>query len=111
FFQLLNYVLNIGRGRTDHCGGTLDSQPRTFGIGASLIDQYESGADCQTSPWGPGCDLDSHVNSKYRTPTTVIEYGQGEGTGQSFAFGMERNSSTDPVNGDDAPNTGGANPH
>src|SRR5206468_7019 len=74
FFQLLNYVLNIGRGRTDHCGGTLDTEPRTFGIGASLIDQYDSGADCQTSPWGPGCDLDSHVNSKYRTHTTVIEY-------------------------------------
>jgi hypothetical protein len=73
FFQLLNYALNVSRNQTDHCGGTLGSQPRTFGIGASLIDQYDSGADCQTNPWGPGCDLDSHVNSKYQTHTTVIE--------------------------------------
>jgi hypothetical protein len=112
FFQLLNYALNIGRGRTDHCGGTLDTQPRTFGIGASLIDQYDSGADCQTSPLGPGCDLDSHVNSKYRTHTTVIEYGQGQGAAQqSFGVGVEPNYSTDPVNGDELLNTGGSNPH
>ena len=98
FFQLLNYVLNVGRGRTDHCGGTLDFEARTFGIGASLIDQYDSGADCGTYPpssWaGTGCDLDSHVvtqngnNLKYSTHTTVIEYGQGNGS-QSFGFGME----------------------
>jgi hypothetical protein len=103
FFQLLNYVLNVGRGRTDHCGGTLDTQPRTFGIGASLIDQYDSGADCRTLPpgsWaGTGCDLDSHVvthnggNVKYATHTTAIEYGQGNGSG-AFGFGMEPGYST-----------------
>src|SRR5439155_27252641 len=81
------------------------------GIGASLIDQCDSGADCQTNPWGPGCDLDSHVNSKYQTHTTVIEYRQGQGGGQqSFGFGMEPNS-TDPVNGDELLNAGGGNPH
>src|SRR5438046_6775667 len=98
FFQLMNYALNIGRGRTDHCGGTLDTEPRTFGIGASLIDQYDSGADCQTSPRGPGCDLDSHVNSKYQTHTTVIEYGQGNV--DTFGFGMEPDYSLDNINGD-----------
>jgi hypothetical protein len=112
FFQLLNYALNVGRGRTDHCGGALDTEPRTFGIGASLIDQYDSGTDCQTTPWGPGCDLDSHVNSKYRTHTTLIEYGQGQGGGQqSFGFGIEPNYSADSVNGDELLNTGGSNPH
>jgi len=114
FFQLLNYALNIGRGQTDHCGGSLGNQWRTFGIGASLIDQYDSGADCQTSPWGPGCDLDSHVvngnngNLKYATHTTVIEYGQGQGGGQqSFGFGMEPDYSVDPVNGDCPAGAGG----
>ncbi len=92
FFQILHYALNVSvANQTDHCGGTLGTQARTFGIGASLIDQYDSGADCQTSPWGPGCDLDSHVNSKYQTHTTVIEYGQGGG---SFGFGMEPDYST-----------------
>ena len=110
FFQLLNYALNVGRGRTDHCGGTIDTQARTFGIGASLIDQYDSGSDCQTNPAGPGCDLDLHVNSKYRTHTTVIEYGQGNGD-RAFAFGMEPNRSTDSINGDDSLGTGGSNPH
>ena len=79
------------------------SQPRTFGIGASLIDQYDSGADCVAYlpvSWpGTGCDLDSHVvtnnanNRKYATHTTVIEYGQSNGT-RSFAFGMEPDYST-----------------
>jgi hypothetical protein len=109
FFQVLHYALNVARNQTSRCGG-IGQQPRTFGIGASLIDQYDSGADCLTNPWGPGCDLDSRVNSKYRTHTTVIEYGQGNGD-RSFAFGMEPNQSTDPVNGDELLGTGGSNPH
>jgi hypothetical protein len=109
FFQLLNYVLNVGRGRTDHCGGTLDTEARTFGIGASLIDQYDSGADCDAylpNSWaGTGCDLDSHVvtnnasNRKYATHTTAIEYGQGNGD-RSFGFGMEPEYALDQTNGD-----------
>jgi hypothetical protein len=93
FFQILHYVLNVSQNQTDHCGGTLGTQARTFGIGASLIDQYDSGADCQTSPRGPGCDLDSHVNNKYQTHTTAIEYGQSSGA-DSFGFGMEPDYST-----------------
>jgi hypothetical protein len=112
FFQLLNYALNVGRGLTDHCGGSRDNQWRTFGIGASLIDQYDSGADCLTTPWGSGCDLDSHVasnNLKYATHTTVIEYGQGNGNTQAFGFGMEPDYSLDNTNGDCAAGqTGGA---
>jgi len=101
FFQVLHYALNVQRlegGR--RCAGTA-TLPRTFGIGASLIDQYDSGADCTGQPisWGPGCDLDSHVNSQYRTHTTAIKYGQG-GTNTAFAYGMEKNFSDDPVNGD-----------
>jgi hypothetical protein len=98
FFQVLHYALNVARpegGR--RCPGP-DRLPRTFGIGASLIDQYDSGADCLTYPpdrWaGTGCDLDPDVvtnngnNKKYATHTTVIRYGQGPGA-SSFAFGME----------------------
>jgi hypothetical protein len=125
FFQLLNYALNVSHAnQTDHCGGTLGNQARAFGVGASLIDQYDSGADCRAYPpgsWaGTGCDLDSHVvtnngnNVKYATHTTVIEYGQGEGGGQqSFGFGMEPAYSTTQgsdgyVNGDcPAGQTGG----
>jgi hypothetical protein len=111
FFQILNYALSVGHpGQTDHCGGTLNNQARTFGIGASLIDQYDSGEDCIAYPpssWpGTGCDLDSHVvnnnggNRRNATHTTVIEYGQGEGVGQSFGFGMEPDYSNDNTNGD-----------
>ena len=110
FFQILNYALSVARNQTDHCGGALGNQARTFGIGASLIDQYDSGADCVAYPpnsWaGTGCDLDSHVvtnnasNRKLSTHTTVIEYGQGEGIGQSFGFGMEPDYSIDNTNGD-----------
>ena len=102
FFQVLHYALNVMRiegGR--RCAGTA-TLPRTFGIGASLIDQYDSGTDCipnQPTDWGPGCDLDSHVNSQYRTHTTAILYGQG-GTNTAFAYGMEKNYSDDTVNGD-----------
>jgi len=110
FFMILNYALNVGRGLTDHCGGSRENQWRTFGIGASLIDQYDSGADCVNYPptaWaGTGCDLDSHVvtqnggNLKYSTHTTIIEYGQGNGNTQAFGFGMEPDYSLDTTNGD-----------
>src|SRR4029077_16745102 len=83
FFQVLHYALSAALNQTDRCGGTGD-QARTFGIGASLIDQYDSGADCVTylpANWSvTGCDLDSHVvthnggNLKYATHTTVIQY-------------------------------------
>jgi hypothetical protein len=118
FFQILNYALNVGRGLTDHCGGSRANQWRTFAIGASLIDQYDSGGDCLAytpGNWpGTGCDLDSHVvtnngnNLKSATHTTVIEYGQGEGNTQSFGFGMEPDYSLDNTNGDcPAGQTGG----
>jgi len=111
FFMILNYALNVARGLTDHCGGSRENQWRTFGIGASLIDQYDSGADCVAYPpssWpGTGCDLDSHIvtnngnNLKYATHTTVIEYGQGEGNTQTFGFGLEPDYSLlDTTNGD-----------
>jgi len=102
FFQVLHYALNASQNQTGRCGGT-GQQARTFGIGASLIDQYDSGTDCLTllpSSWaGTGCDLDSHVvthngnNLKYATHTTAIQFGQGPGQSQ-FAFGMEPNYST-----------------
>jgi hypothetical protein len=118
FFQILHYALNVARNQTDHCGGGSNTQWRTFGIGASLIDQYDSGADCLAytpGSWpGTGCDLDSHVvthnanNLKSATHTTVIEFGQGEGNTQSFAFGLEPDYSLDNTNGDcPAGQTGG----
>ncbi len=111
FFQLLNYALNVARNQTNSCGGsTSDSaQARTFGIGASLIDQYDSGADCLAytpDNWrGTGCDLDWRVvtqnNWSQATHTTVIEYGQGAGGSQrAFEFGMEPDYSVDNTNGD-----------
>jgi hypothetical protein len=121
FFQVLHYALDVAPNQTNRCGGTGD-QGRTFGIGASLIDQYDSGADCLTNPWGPGCDLDSHVvngnnGQRYATHTTVIQYGQGNGS-NSYAYGMEPNySSGDHTNGDDpwqrdcTSNQSGNNPH
>jgi hypothetical protein len=112
FFQVLHYALNVGHNQTDRCGG-IGQQARTFGIGASLIDQYDSGADCVTNQpinWGPGCDLDSHVNSQYRTHTTAIKYGQG-GTNMAFAYGMELDNSVDPVNGDRRCGEGTNDPH
>jgi hypothetical protein len=128
FFQVLHYTLNVARNQTGNCGG-LGQQPRTFGIGASLIDQYDSGGDCNAAAisWGPGCDLDSHVvnasgsNRSSATHTTVIQYGQG-GTNTAFAYGMEPNYSNtvtsdgyingdDPWNGDCSHNQSGNNPH
>src|SRR5437867_882981 len=117
FFQVLHYALNASQNQTSRCGGT-GQQARTFGIGASLIDQYDSGTDCLTllpSSWaGTGCDLDSHVvthngnNLKYATHTTAIQFGQGPGQSQ-FAFGVEPDYLTsDQINGDcPAGQTGG----
>ena len=75
------------------CDG--DHQPgdiaKTFAIGASLIDQYDSDAD----------DLDltlTGTNKKWQTHTTVIEYAPN-----TFAYGME----TSDVNYA----AGGNNPH
>jgi len=92
FFQVLHYALNVARNQTSRCGG-IGQQPRTFGIGASLIDQFDSGAACvgagNVQP--AGCDLYWNVNSLSRTHTTVIRYGQGGGTGGTqFAYGMEK---------------------
>jgi hypothetical protein len=108
FFQILHYALNVGRDQTDRCGGA-GEKARTFGIGASLIDQYDSGATCDNTDI-TGCDLDLSVGSKYRTHTTVIRYGQGAGS-STFAFGMEPNYSVDNANGDDPLNIGGSHPH
>jgi hypothetical protein len=113
FFQVLHYALNVARNATSSCGGTGD-QARTFGIGASLIDQCDSGADCVTNQpinWGSGCDLDSHVNSQYRTHTTAIKYGMEGSNNTSFAYGMELDYSVDPVNGDMPCDAGTNNPH
>jgi hypothetical protein len=109
FFQILHYALNVARNQTTQCGGT-GNKSRTFAIGASLIDQYDTGgyatADgpCYNQQYGrnppqqlPGCDLDAGVqNVRYATHTTVIKYGQG--SGPLFAFGMEKDY--DPVTGD-----------
>lgn len=103
FFQILHYALNIARPTgADRCAGR-GQLSRTFAIGASLIDQYDSGADCGNytpDKWaGTGCDLDPDVvthngnNLKYATHTTVIRYGQNGG-GSSFVFGMEPTYST-----------------
>jgi len=99
FFQTLYFALF---GNCDHTVPDYDDRlAKTFAIGASLIDQYDSGEACasQHSVQVPGCDLDSHVNSKYQTHTTVIQYGRGEGN-SSFAYGMEKDHRDDAVNGD-----------
>jgi hypothetical protein len=76
FFQILGYALFRLQ-----CAGGGDPDPqrlfKTFSIGASLIDQYDSDAD----------DLDTTLtgnNKKWQTHTTVIEY-----AGNTFAYGME----------------------
>jgi hypothetical protein len=115
FFQVLNFALFRSNCAPD---ATLAN---TFAVGASLIDQYDSGADCvdnRPADWGPGCDLDSHVvsnnNEQYATHTTVIEYGHGNGN-TSTAYGMEPENSIDGTNGDCDPGvtSGGCNkqPH
>lgn len=74
FFQILHYALNRLACDTDHQPGDI---ARTFAIGASLIDQYDSDAD----------DVDLTVQDKYQTHTTLIEYASGV-----FAYGMEPTS-------------------
>jgi hypothetical protein len=71
FFQILHYALN--RLACD-AGQQPGNMARTFAIGASLIDQFDSDAD----------DLDTTVAKRYQTHTTVIEY-----SGNTFAYGME----------------------
>jgi hypothetical protein len=88
FFQILHYALNRLPCAIDHQPGDI---ARTFAIGASLIDQYDSDAD----------DLDltlTGTNKKWQTHTTVIEYAPN-----TFAYGME----TSDVNY----TAGGNNPH
>jgi hypothetical protein len=114
FFQVLHYALSVARtvDGTERCGGR-GQQPRTFSIGASLIDQYDSGGEitsvgypCEHQQFGAnpprqleGCDLDAGVtDQKYATHTTVIKYGQGGGPNTAFASGMEKNY--DPLTGD-----------
>jgi hypothetical protein len=76
FFQLLSYALFRLQ-----CAGGGDLDPtrlaKTFAVGASLIDQFDSDED----------DLDTDLtglNKKWQTHTTVIEYAPGV-----FAYGME----------------------
>ena len=90
FFQILHYALN----RLACAGG---QQPgniaRTFAIGASLIDQFDSDAD----------DFDTTLtgsNDKYQTHTTVIEYASG-----LFAYGLEPTSTGNPNSPGDCAST------
>jgi type II secretory pathway component PulK len=92
FFQILHFALY----RLACAGG---QQPgniaRTFAIGASLIDQFDSDPD----------DLDNTLTGqakKWQTHTTVIEYAPG-----LFAYGME----TTDVNYDDPGNQAGRRPY
>jgi hypothetical protein len=117
FFQILYFGLF---GDCDHNRPDYDNRlAKTFAIGASLIDQYDSGAACVGSnpgpSWGSGCDMDRRVQSqKYATHTTVIEYGRGNGN-LTTAYGMEVNYSASDlnasVNGDDPCDASGNNPH
>jgi hypothetical protein len=125
FFQVLNFAFN-----QSNCAGADASLAKVFGVGASLIDQYDSAAfdsgsdtGCPTSGGNnigqpPGCDLDYHVvgsnwnKQAFATHTTVIEYGKNSGT--AFAFGMEpnyRGTNADTVNGDEDPSRNSDNPH
>jgi hypothetical protein len=88
FFQILHYALNRLPCAVDQQPGNI---ARTFAIGASLIDQFDSDAD----------DLDTTLtgnNKKWQAHTTVIEYAS-----DTFAYGME----TSDVNY----TAGGSNPH
>jgi hypothetical protein len=76
FFQILSYALFRLQ-----CAGGADADPqrllKTFSIGASLIDHYDSDAD----------DLDDTLtgnDKRWQTHTTVIEYAP-----DTFAYGME----------------------
>ena len=105
FFQILNYALYQSNCAPD---GTIG---KTFALGASLIDQFDSGDGCPTSGSNngtqpAGCDLDSHVvgnnwnKRQYATHTTVIEYGHNGNHNHDFAYGMEKDERDDGVNGD-----------
>ena len=117
FFQILNFAFN-----QSNCAGSDASLAKVFGVGASLIDQYDSGTACPSN--GPitgqpqGCDLDYYVlgsnwsKQANTTHTTVIEYGKNSGS--AFAFGMEPPSSGangDAVNGDEDPSRNSQSPH
>ena len=115
FFQVLNFAFN-----QSNCAGADASLAKVFGVGASLIDQYDSGAACPNggsiSGQPTGCDLDYHVlgsnwgKQAFTTHTTVIEYGKNSGS--AFAFGMEpAYSSGDHINGDEDPSKNSNNPH
>jgi hypothetical protein len=119
FFQILDYALFQADCETDD-----QHLAKTFAIGASLIDQYDSGDACGTrnnsDDFTTGCDLDARVKQQSlenRTHTTVILYGQGNGN-STTAYGMEPDySSGDHANGDDPwqgncnSNQSGNNPH
>jgi hypothetical protein len=111
FFQILNFAFNQSQ-----CASEA-SLARVFGIGASLIDQFDSGESCtgtNSGNWAIGCDMDSHIsqqNRQGRTHTTVIEYGHQGNNNTSFAYGLEPNFSDDPTSGDVSCGTGGQNPH
>jgi hypothetical protein len=118
FFQILDYALFQAA-----CESSDQHLDQTFAIGASLIDQYDSGAACGTrnnsDDFTIGCDLDARVDkfhNQNRTHTTVIVYGHGNGN-SSTAYGMEPNNSSDSTNGDDpwqgtcSSTQNGNNPH
>ena len=118
FFQILDFALFQAACETDD-----NNVAKTFGIGASLIDQYDSGDGCPSNGSNngsqpPGCDLDAEaVGNNWNkradaTHTTVIKWGHGNGNAAT-AYGMEPNYSSDNINGDVAydPNYNGSNPH
>jgi hypothetical protein len=74
FFQILHFALNRLACASGYQPGNL---ARTFAIGASLIDQFDSDSD----------DVDLTVQDKYQTHTTVIEFAPGV-----LAYGMEPTS-------------------
>jgi len=116
-FQVLNFAFNQSQ-----CASEA-SLAKVFGIGASLIDQYDSGDGCPSNGsivgQPVGCDLDYHVlgsnwNKKGNTThTTVIEYGHISNNSTSFAYGLEPNYPDDNVNGDRSCGSPGGNddPH
>lgn len=71
FFQILHFALNRLACASGYQPGNL---ARTFAIGASLLDQFDSDTD----------DVDLTVSKRYQTHTTVIEYAPN-----TFAYGME----------------------
>ena len=94
FFSILYYALvplACGQGDTDA------RRAKTFAVGASLIDQYDSGATCTNPHWNQnpvsqeqGCDLDEGLDGLQRaTHTTVIKYLRGGN--DAFTYGMEKN--------------------